>query len=79
MAIDNERNRVLTSSRDRSKGTNSFMLGERLGLVREVVEHHLLYCTDYGLATWRRVRNGFGQVVITDRGRDYLARQGLYP
>lgn len=55
------------------------MLGERLGLVREVVERHLLYCTDYGLATWGRFRNGLGQVVITDRGRDYLARQGLYP
>jgi hypothetical protein len=77
MAIDNERNRVLASLRDRSEGTNSSVLGERLSLVREVVERHLLYCTDYGLATWRPVRNGLGQAVITDRGRDYLARQGL--
>ncbi len=77
MAIDNERNRVLASLRDRSESTNSSALGERLGLVREVVERHLLYCTDYGLATWRRVRNGLGQAVITDRGREYLVRQGL--
>jgi hypothetical protein len=77
MAIDNERNRVLASLRDRSEGTNSSVLGEHLGLVREVVERHLLYCTDYGLATWRRVRNGLGQAMITDRGRDYLVRQGL--
>jgi len=77
LAIDNERNRVLASLRDRSEGTNSSVLGERLGLVREVVERHLLYCTDYGLATWRRVRNDLGQAVITDRGREYLVRQGL--
>ncbi len=77
MAIDNERNQVLASLRDYSDGANSSVLGERLGLVREVVERHLLYCTDYGLATWRRVRNGLGQPVITDRGREYLVRQGL--
>ena len=76
MAIDNERNRVLASLRDQSGGANSSVLGEQLGLVREVVERHLLYCADYGLATWRRVRNGSGQAVITDRGRDYLTRQG---
>ncbi len=76
MAIDNERNRVLASLRDQSAGANSAVLGERLGLVREVVERHLLYCADYGLATWRRVRNGSGDAVITERGRDYLLRQG---
>jgi len=77
MAIDNEQNRVLVSLRDQSEGMNSSMLCDHLGLVREVVERHLLYCNDYGLATWRRVRNGLGQAVITDRGRDYLVRQGL--
>jgi hypothetical protein len=41
------------------------------------VERHLLYCADYDLAKWRRVRNGLGQAMITDRGRDYLVRQGL--
>ncbi|HLJ59631.1 MAG TPA: hypothetical protein VKZ50_07855 [bacterium] len=77
MAIDHERNRVLASLRDQTEGANSAVLGERLGLVREVVERHLLYCADYGLATWRRVRNGLGQAAITDRGRDYLVRQEL--
>lgn len=77
MAIDNERNRVLASLRDQTEGVNSAVLGERLGLVRAVVERHLLYCADYGLATWRRVRNGLGQAEITDRGRDYLVRQEL--
>lgn len=76
MAIDNDRNRVLASLRDQSDGANSSVLGEQLGLMREVVERHLLYCADYGLATWKRVRNGLGQAVITDRGRDYLTRQG---
>jgi hypothetical protein len=46
-------------------------------LPREAVERHILYCTDYGLATWKRHRNGSGQASITDRGRDYLVRQGL--
>jgi len=76
MAIDNERTRVLASLRDQSDGATSSVLGEQLGLAREVVERHLLYCADYGLATWRRVRNGLGPAVITDRGRDYLTRQG---
>jgi hypothetical protein len=76
MAIDNERNLVLASLGDQSDGANNSVLGEQLGLVREVVERHLLYCADYGLATWRRVRNGLGQAVITDRGCDYLTRQG---
>ncbi len=29
------------------------------------------------LATWKRHRDGSGQAVITDRGRDHLVRQGL--
>lgn len=77
MALDNERNRVLAALRDLSAGANSAVLGERLGLVREVVERHLLYCADYGLATWSRVRSGLGNAVITERGRDYLLRQSL--
>jgi len=76
MAIDNERNLVLATLRDQSGGANSSALGERLGLVQEVVERHLLYCADYGLATWKRIRNGLGVAMITDRGRDYLTRQG---
>lgn len=76
MAIDNDRNRVLATLRDRPDGANSSVLGEHLGLVREDVERHLLYCADYGLATWKRVRGGLGQAVITERGRDYLLRQG---
>jgi hypothetical protein len=77
MAIDHERNRVLASLRDQLESTDSFVLSERLALAREVVERHLLYCADYDLAKWRRVRNGLGQAMITDRGRDYLVRQGL--
>ncbi len=76
MAIDNERNLVLATLRDQSGGANSSALCERLGLVQEVVERHLLYCADYGLATWKRIRNGLGVAMITDRGRDYLTRQG---
>jgi hypothetical protein len=77
MALDNERNRVLASLRDQSGGANSVVLGERLGLARGAVERHLLYCADYGLATWKRIRSGLGDAVITDRGRDYLLRQSL--
>jgi hypothetical protein len=77
MALDNERNRVLASLRDQSAGANSVVLGERLGLARGAVERHLLYCADYGLATWKRIRSGLGDAVITDRGRDYLLRQSL--
>ncbi len=76
MAIDDERNRVLASLRDQAEGANSAALAERLGLVREVVERHLLYCADYGLVTWKRARNGLGTAVITERGQDYLVRQG---
>jgi len=77
MPINVERNRVLAALRDQPEGANSAVLSERLGLAREVVERHLLYCTDYDLATWKRVRNGSGEAAITDRGRDYLVRQGL--
>ena len=77
MAIDNERNCVLAALRDQREGVDSSVLSERLSLTREIVERHLLYCADYELAKWRRVRNGSGLAVITDRGRDYLVRQGL--
>lgn len=77
MAIDNERNRVLVALRDQREGADSSVLSERLTLTREIVERHLQYCADYELAKWRRVQNGSGLAVITDRGRDYLVRQGL--
>ena len=88
MAIDSERNRVLVCLRDQSAGgtdsggtdsggTDSGILGERLSLAKEDVERHLLYCADRDLAKWKRIRNGLGCAVITDRGRDYLTRQGL--
>ena len=77
MALDKDRNRVLVSLRDRPEGLNSSSLIDALGLPREMIERHLLYCADYGLATWARSRDGLGLAVITDRGRDYLVRQGL--
>jgi hypothetical protein len=77
MALDKDRNRVLASLRDRLEGVDSAALITGLTLAREAVERHLLYCADYGLATWRRHRDGSGQAVITDRGCDYLVRQGL--
>ena len=77
MAIDNDRNRVLLSLRDRPEGVNSLGLIEALGLSREVVERHLLYCADYGLATLPRNRGTSRLAVITPRGCDYLVRQGL--
>ncbi len=77
VALDNDRNRVLTSLRDRSEGVDSAALIMGLSLARNEVERHLLYCADYGLATWKRHRDGSGQAAITDRGRDYLIRQGL--
>ncbi len=76
MALDKDRNRLLASLRDRSEGIESADLVKDLTLPREAVERHLLYCTDYGLATWKRHRNG-GQAAITNRGRDYLVRQSL--
>lgn len=77
MAFDNDRNRVLLSLRDRPEGLGSPGLIEALGLPREVVERHLLYCADYGLATWARNRGASTLALITPRGRDYLVRQGL--
>ena len=77
MAFDTDRNRVLLSLRDRPEGVGSPGLIEALGLPRETVERHLLYCADYGLATWPRSRNAAGLASITPRGRDYLVRQGL--
>jgi hypothetical protein len=77
VALDKDRNRVLVSLRDRPEGLNSSSLIDALGLPREMIERHLLYCADYGLATWARSRDGLGLAVITDRGRDYLVRQGL--
>jgi hypothetical protein len=63
MAIDNERNRVLAVLREQPAGANSSVLGEYLGLVREVVERHLFYCAVYGVAAWKRVRSGLGHAV----------------
>ncbi len=77
MAFDSDRNRVLLSLRDRPEGVNGPGLIEALGLSREMVERHLLYCADYGLATWPRNRGASGLAAITPRGRDYLVRQGL--
>jgi hypothetical protein len=75
--LDNDRNRVLASLRDRPEGIDSSALVTALTLATDVVERHLLYCADYGLAMWKRHRNGSGQAMITDRGRAYLVRQGL--
>ncbi len=77
MAFDSDRNRVLLSLRDRPDGVDSPGLIEALGLSREMVERHLLYCADYGLATWPRNRGASRPAAITPRGRDYLVRQGL--
>ena len=77
MALDKDRNRVLASLRDRSEGVDSSDLVKDLTLSREAVERHLLYRTDYGLATWKRHRNGSGPAAITHRGRDYLLPQSL--
>jgi hypothetical protein len=51
IALDNDWNRVLASLRDRLEGVDSSALINGLTLAREAVERHLLYCTDYGLAT----------------------------
>jgi len=77
MAVDKDRNRVLASLRDRAEGIDSGALVVSLSLTRDAVERHLLYCADYGLATWRRQRDGSGHAEITERGREYLVRQGL--
>jgi DNA-binding transcriptional ArsR family regulator len=77
MPLDKDRNRILVALRDRPEGLKSSALVEALGLPREEVERHLLYCADYGLATWVRKTDGAGLATITDRGRDYLVRQKL--
>lgn len=77
MAIDNDRNRVLASVRDEPHGTDSAAIATTLGLAKDVVERHLLYCADYALVAWNRHVKGTGRAMITTRGRDYLARQGL--
>ena len=76
MAFDNDRNRVLLSLRDRPEGVRSGDLIQLLGLSRDTLDRHLLYCADYGLSTWIRNREGT-LAAITPRGRDYLTRQGL--
>jgi hypothetical protein len=77
MAIDGDRNRVLAALRDRTDGMAVSDLVTGLSLGKDVVERHVLYCADYGLATWKHQRDGLGLALITERGRDYLARQGL--
>ncbi len=77
MALDNDRNRVLVSLRDRAESADCAALVRNLDLAKEVVERHLLYCADYALVAWNRHRNGSGRVMITTRGCDYLVRQGL--
>ncbi|HXX37997.1 MAG TPA: hypothetical protein VEP50_07570 [bacterium] len=76
MPIDNDRNRILMALRERPPGAQSRELADALGFAQDVVERHLQYCVDYALATWKK-KDGTGLAVITDRGRDYLSRQGL--
>ena len=76
MAFDNDRNRVLLSLRDRPDGADSPTLIEAVGLSEATIKRHLVYCVDYGLATWMRNRTST-LAVITTRGRDYLGRQGI--
>ena len=78
MALDKHRDRVVASLRDRSEEHRRFCVGQSLTLAREAVARHLIYCTEYGLATWKRHRDGSGQAMITYRGRDYLVRQGRF-
>jgi hypothetical protein len=75
--VDNDRNLALLLLRDRPEGVDNPGLIEALVLSREMVERHLLYCADYGLATWPRNRGASRLAVITPRGRDYLVRHGL--
>ncbi len=77
MAFDNDRNRVLLSLRDRPEGVDSPSLVQALGLSPGTVERHLLYCADYGLSNWTRNRDKSRLAAITNRGRDYLVRQGF--
>jgi hypothetical protein len=77
MALDDDRNRVLASVRDEPHGADSATLATNVGLAKDVVERHLLYCADYALVAWNRHIKGTGRAMITTRGRDYLARQRL--
>lgn len=77
MALDNDRNRVLISLRDESHGADSATLAKNLGLTKDVVGRHLLYCADYALVAWNRHVGESSRAMITARGRDYLARQQL--
>jgi hypothetical protein len=77
MPLDNDRNRVLASLRDEPHGADSAALATKLGLAKDVVERHLLYCADYALVAWNRHVHGVAPATITTRGRDYLARQSL--
>ena len=78
MPLDDDRNRVLTSLRDEPHGADSATLSKTLGLEKNVVERHLLYCADYALVAWNRhLNNGSARALITTRGRDYLTRQSL--
>lgn len=77
MPLDNDRNRVLASLRDEPQGADSTSLAKTLGLEKDVVERHLLYCADYALVAWNRQGNGSKRATITPRGQDYLTRQSL--
>jgi hypothetical protein len=77
MPQDDVRNRVLASLRDEPNGADATALATKLGLAKDVVERHLLYCADYALVTWNRHSRGATPATITSRGRDYLTRQSL--
>ena len=77
MPLDNDRNRVLASLRDEPQGADSATLAKSLGLEKDVVDRHLLYCADYALVSWSKQGNGSKRAMITARGQDYLTRQSL--
>ncbi len=72
-----ERNLVLLSLRDRPEDADSPGLMRALGLSRQMVERHLIYCVDYGLAAWTERSGASRRAAITQWGRGYLARQGF--
>jgi hypothetical protein len=77
MPLDNDRNRVLAALRDEPHGADSAALATKLGIAKDEVERHLLYCADYALVSWNRHVKGLAPALITTRGRDYLRRQSL--
>jgi predicted ArsR family transcriptional regulator len=77
MPLDTDRNRVLTSLRNEPEGADTATLAKSLGLEKDTVERHLLYCADYELIAWNGRAKKSGRAVITTRGRDYLIRQSL--